>query len=151
MCTHNIIPTMMRLSKNLQGSTGSLTESALVTYRSHTRTAIQRQPEIDSKEMTYADLHGNSESASSNPAVIDKTARTNKKVPKTSTLARDDLNRTFSFSSGLGCTWVDLRRPKSLGMPTTVATRARAEIGTLTCLGQRYYCVMQFMECSELT
>lgn len=120
---------MMRFSKNLHGRTGSLAESALVTYRSQTRRTAQRQPDTDNNEMTYADLQGYSESASSNPAVNDKTARTRSIVPRISTRAIVDLTATLPESSELE--WTGANKPKFLGMPTAVTASATAEIGTL--------------------
>ena len=79
--------------------------------------------------MTYADLQGKSASASSNPAVRDRIAKSNRKVPGMSTRPSDDLE---SLSERLVVRLsVLFQKPKSFGIPSNVNPRATLDMGTL--------------------
>jgi anti-sigma factor RsiW len=59
-----------------------------VTCRSQSESAIHKKPERVRRVMTYADFQGNRASASSNPAVSDRVARSKSAAPTKSILLR---------------------------------------------------------------
>lgn len=87
-----------------------------------------------SRLITYADLQGNRESASSKPAVVERVASKSRAAPRRSTFARASLpNLSFHVSLGRSVRpWLG----KFLGIAKIASARAGAAAGTLHTSGQ---------------
>lgn len=136
--TYDKMATMARFMSSRQGRTGSRSLSDIVRPLSHRIKAIQTVPDATSSVITYADFHGNHESASSKPATSDTVAISINRVPTTSSLARladnDDLSSPdldLDLDSGLTAEVRCLCFGNLVGMATSAETRAAAAIGAL--------------------
>lgn len=123
--SYSNVPTIWRLVRNLHDSTGSRTLLESVTCLSHKMSKTHKIPDTTSKVMTYADLHGNSLSASSKAAVNLSTAKRIKTVPGTS--MRPDVIFPMKplllvVIRRLICPWFG----KSFGIARTVIMKAGA-------------------------
>lgn len=129
--SYSNIPTIWRLVRKFQDSTGSRMPLERVTCLSHKMSRSHRIPDTVNNVMTYADLHGNSLSASSKAAVNPSTAKRIRIVPGMS--RRPYLLFALWLSAvvvaqRLVCPW----RGKPFGMARIDIRKAMAAIGTLS-------------------
>lgn len=85
------MPSIWRLVRKFHDSTGSRIPLESVTYLSHKMSKIHKIPDTINRVMTYADLHGNSLSASSKADVNPRTAKRTRIVPGISIRLNVDL------------------------------------------------------------
>jgi hypothetical protein len=100
--THSIRLIMAGFLKNLQGSTGSVTLRLSVRYRSQIKRQIHKTPDTVSSAITYADFHGNSDPASSKPAVKANVASRSRIAPiKSTLLSKRGLKTSANLRRGI--------------------------------------------------
>lgn len=129
--SYSNIPTIWRLVRKFQDSTGSRMPLDRVTCLSHKMSRSHRIPDTVNNVITYADLQGNCLSASSKAAVNPNTAKRIRIVPGMSMR----LNVLFALwlslavvAPRLACPWFG----KPFGMARIDMRKAGAAIGTLS-------------------